>query len=210
METPNGPYIENKGVPRCKQIRTLQFPTGDDVSALHPLRSSVGVLVLGIGSPRYEFGNAHKQTPTAGSRPNESFTCNQTMQIEHECFIIQGRPENGFYLACSDLKPDRQLVVNVGLEQHPSDAKTRAVGIPALARMLSALTMIPFDPTLKNVCATSHCFSSERRVAIPRCSRVTFHSPDANPNTRHEAYESMPLFNGITILSYVPSARRDA
>jgi len=194
METPNGPYIENKGVPRCKQIRTLQFPTGDDVSALHPLRSSVGVLVLGIGSPRYEFGNAHKQTPTADSR----------------CFIIQGRPENGFYLACSDLKPDRQLVVNVGLEQHPSDAKTRAVGIPALARMLSALTMIPFDPTLKNVCATSHCFSSERRVAIPRCSRVTFHSPDANPNTRHEAYESMPLFNGITILSYVPSARRDA
>ena len=41
METLESGFIENKGVPACKQIGASQFPIGDDVSALHPLRSSV-------------------------------------------------------------------------------------------------------------------------------------------------------------------------
>jgi hypothetical protein len=55
--------------------------------------------------------------------------------------LSSGRPEKGFYIACSDLKPDRQFVVNAGLEQYPIDANTTAIGVPALARMLSALTI---------------------------------------------------------------------
>ena len=43
METLESGFIENKGVPACKRIGTSQFPIGDDVSALHPLRSSVGI-----------------------------------------------------------------------------------------------------------------------------------------------------------------------
>jgi len=31
--------------------------------------------------------------------------------------------------------------VNAGLEQYPIDAETVAIGVPALARMLSALTI---------------------------------------------------------------------
>ena len=54
---------------------------------------------------------------------------------------LSGRPEKGFYIACSDLKPDRQFVVNAGLEQYPIDANTTAIGVIALARMLSALTI---------------------------------------------------------------------
>ena len=54
---------------------------------------------------------------------------------------LSGRPEKGFYIACQDLKPDKQFVVNAGLEQYPIDANTIAIGVPALARMLSALTI---------------------------------------------------------------------
>jgi hypothetical protein len=54
---------------------------------------------------------------------------------------LSGRPEKGFYIACQDLKPDRRFVVNAGLEQYPIDAETIAIGVPALARMLSALTI---------------------------------------------------------------------
>jgi hypothetical protein len=54
---------------------------------------------------------------------------------------LSGRPEKGFYIACRDLKPDKQFVVNAGLEQYPIDAETVAIGVPALARMLSALTI---------------------------------------------------------------------
>ncbi len=52
---------------------------------------------------------------------------------------LSGRPEKGFYIACQDLKPDRQFVVNAGLEQYPIDANTIAIGVPALARVLSSL-----------------------------------------------------------------------
>jgi hypothetical protein len=45
METLESGFVENKGVPACKRIGTLQFPIGDDVSALQPLRSSVGLLL---------------------------------------------------------------------------------------------------------------------------------------------------------------------
>jgi len=54
---------------------------------------------------------------------------------------LSGRPEKGFYIACQDLKPDWRFVVNAGLEQYPIDADTIAIGVPALARMLSALTI---------------------------------------------------------------------
>jgi len=54
---------------------------------------------------------------------------------------LSGRPEKGFYIACQDLKPDKQFVVNAGLEQYPINAETIAIGVPALARMLSALTI---------------------------------------------------------------------
>jgi predicted AAA+ superfamily ATPase len=52
---------------------------------------------------------------------------------------LSGRPEKGFYIACQDLKPDRQFVVNAGLEQYPIDANITAIGLPPLARLLSAL-----------------------------------------------------------------------
>jgi hypothetical protein len=45
METLESGFVENKGVPACKRIGASQFPIGDDVSALHPLRSSVEVLL---------------------------------------------------------------------------------------------------------------------------------------------------------------------
>ncbi len=45
-ETPESTCVENKDVPICKQNALLQFPFGDDVSALHPLRSSVKVRPL--------------------------------------------------------------------------------------------------------------------------------------------------------------------
>jgi hypothetical protein len=54
---------------------------------------------------------------------------------------LSGRPEKGFYIACHDLKPDKQFVVNAGLEQYPIDAETIAIGVSALAGMLSALTI---------------------------------------------------------------------
>lgn len=54
---------------------------------------------------------------------------------------LSGRPKKGFYIACQDLRPDRQFVVNAGLEQYPIDRETTAVGLPALARMLSALAI---------------------------------------------------------------------
>ncbi|HEY0794269.1 MAG TPA: ATP-binding protein [Acidisarcina sp.] len=52
---------------------------------------------------------------------------------------LSGRPEKGFYIACNDLKPSRQFVVNAGLEQYPIDANTTAIGVPELVRTLSTL-----------------------------------------------------------------------
>lgn len=54
---------------------------------------------------------------------------------------LSGRPKRGFYIACNDLTPDKRFVVNAGLEQYPIDAQTIAIGVPALARMLSDLTI---------------------------------------------------------------------
>jgi predicted AAA+ superfamily ATPase len=54
---------------------------------------------------------------------------------------LSGRPEKGFYVACQDLKPARQFVVNAGLERYPVDANTIAIGLPALAQMLSDLAV---------------------------------------------------------------------
>ena len=54
---------------------------------------------------------------------------------------LSGRPEKGFYIACQDLKPDKQFVVNSGLEPYPINAATTAIGVPALALMLSSLTI---------------------------------------------------------------------
>jgi predicted AAA+ superfamily ATPase len=54
---------------------------------------------------------------------------------------LSGRPEKGFYIACQDLKPDKQFVVNSGLESYPIDANITAIGVPALARMLAALAI---------------------------------------------------------------------
>jgi predicted AAA+ superfamily ATPase len=52
---------------------------------------------------------------------------------------LSGRPEKGFYIACNDLKPSKQFVVNAGLEQYPIDANTTGIGVPELVRTLSAL-----------------------------------------------------------------------
>lgn len=54
---------------------------------------------------------------------------------------LSGRPEKGFYIACQDLKPNKRFVVNAGLETYPIDADTSAIGVPALAAMLSALAL---------------------------------------------------------------------
>ena len=54
---------------------------------------------------------------------------------------LSGRPEKGFYIACHDLRPDKQFVVNAGLVKYPIYSDTVAIGVPALARMLSALTI---------------------------------------------------------------------
>ncbi|MEO8594752.1 MAG: ATP-binding protein [Candidatus Solibacter sp.] len=49
------------------------------------------------------------------------------------------RPEKGFFIACEDLKPARQLVVHSGDERYPINAKTQAVGLRQLAVELAAL-----------------------------------------------------------------------
>jgi hypothetical protein len=71
-ETPLSFTTENKRVTVCEQIRIPQFPSGDDVSGLHPLRSSVGVwhaLVRPLDPSIWRIA---------------------TMQIENGCFIMQG------------------------------------------------------------------------------------------------------------------------
>ena len=46
LEALQSASIENKGVTIREHTCSLQFPFGDDVSVLHPLRSSVGVSAL--------------------------------------------------------------------------------------------------------------------------------------------------------------------
>lgn len=52
---------------------------------------------------------------------------------------LMTRPAKGFFLACEDLKPKRQFVVNSGAERYPVDAKTEAIGLRELAGLLAAL-----------------------------------------------------------------------
>ena len=49
------------------------------------------------------------------------------------------RPEKGFYIACEDLKPARQFLVNSGDERYPLNAKTQSIGLRELATQLAAL-----------------------------------------------------------------------
>ena len=53
---------------------------------------------------------------------------------------LSARPEKGFHIACQDLQPDRRFVVNAGLEQYPIGPETTAIGLPGLAKMLSAIS----------------------------------------------------------------------
>jgi len=53
---------------------------------------------------------------------------------------LSGRPQKGFHIACEDLQPDRQFVVNAGVDQYPIDVSTSAIGLPPLLRMLAELT----------------------------------------------------------------------
>jgi predicted AAA+ superfamily ATPase len=49
------------------------------------------------------------------------------------------RPEKGFYIACEDLKPARQFLVNSGDERYPLNAKTQSIGLRELATQLAVL-----------------------------------------------------------------------
>jgi hypothetical protein len=51
METLESRFVENKGVPACKRTGASQFPIGDDLSALHPLRSSAALFAMKWDSP---------------------------------------------------------------------------------------------------------------------------------------------------------------
>jgi hypothetical protein len=53
---------------------------------------------------------------------------------------LSARPEKGFHIACQDLQPDRRFVVNAGFEQFPIGSETTTIGLPAMAKMLHALT----------------------------------------------------------------------
>jgi hypothetical protein len=44
--------------------------------------------------------------------------------------------ERGFHIACDDLKPDQRFVVHPGQDRFPLDARTEAIGLPALGRIL--------------------------------------------------------------------------
>ncbi len=52
---------------------------------------------------------------------------------------LSARPKKGFFIACSDLKPARQFVVNSGTEGYFINASTAAIGLRELAEMLAAL-----------------------------------------------------------------------
>jgi hypothetical protein len=86
----------------------------------------------------------------ASRQSNELAFLQLCIEIIHsgDCFVsplmvarISGCPEKGFYIACQNLKPYTRFVVNAGPEQYPIDANTIAIGVPALAQMLSALTI---------------------------------------------------------------------
>jgi len=64
METPESGFFENKGVPERKRIGAPQFPIGDDVSALHPLRSSVELFRHEMDSPSFICEDDPKRVST--------------------------------------------------------------------------------------------------------------------------------------------------
>jgi predicted AAA+ superfamily ATPase len=49
------------------------------------------------------------------------------------------KPEKGFYLACEDLKPDRQFLVNSGVDRYPISRQLAAIGLVEMAAMLAGL-----------------------------------------------------------------------
>ena len=49
------------------------------------------------------------------------------------------KPGRGFYEACSDLKPERRLVVHGGTDRYPLSAEVEAIGLRELAQMLRDL-----------------------------------------------------------------------
>jgi predicted AAA+ superfamily ATPase len=52
---------------------------------------------------------------------------------------LSGRPQKGFHIACQDLQPDQQFVVNAGLAQYPIGSKTTAIGLYGLVLLLTTL-----------------------------------------------------------------------
>jgi hypothetical protein len=86
--------IENKPVRIWKQLRSLQFPIGDDVSAFHPLRSSADFRLKYADTEsrtRNELGGPSAETD-AYLADIDPPLCSRsaTMQIESGGFIMQG------------------------------------------------------------------------------------------------------------------------
>ena len=52
---------------------------------------------------------------------------------------LSAKPEKGFYLACEDLKPNRQFLVNSGAERYPIGTGLEAIGLAEMAGMLANL-----------------------------------------------------------------------
>lgn len=90
METLESGFIENKGVPACKQIGASQFPIGDDVSALHPLRSSVEVLALENPPWTEEDGTTNRPRGTSMSKAEATTRAGNQATATHD-HQFQGR-----------------------------------------------------------------------------------------------------------------------
>jgi hypothetical protein len=52
---------------------------------------------------------------------------------------LSAKPEKGFYIACGDLKPHRQFLVNSGRERYPIAPGLDAIGVTEMAGMLASL-----------------------------------------------------------------------
>lgn len=52
---------------------------------------------------------------------------------------LSAKPEKGFHIACEDLKPHRQFLVNSGRERYPLGPGLEAIGLAEMAGMLASL-----------------------------------------------------------------------
>lgn len=52
---------------------------------------------------------------------------------------LSAHPEKGFHVACEDLQPSRRFIVNSGLERYPVGPAIEAIGVRALAEILSTI-----------------------------------------------------------------------